>query len=244
MMLSKRIIPILTILDNRLVKTYKFSNPTYIGDPINAIRIFNEKEVDEIVVIDIGATKNNKGVNFNLLKDLAEECFMPLTYGGGINSLEDAKQIFYIGVEKIIIQSEGFNNPTLISELVRIYGSSSIVISIDIVYMNGSYDAFNYLTKSVRKESLNEILNYFLELGIGEFCFNLKNLDGTLSGPDFNFISSHIENLRIPSIYVGGVSSVRDIEVLSKTKIGGIGVGRLFCLYGPHNAPLIRYFKN
>lgn len=243
-MLSKRIIPILSILDNRLVKTKKFSEPTYIGDPINAIRIFNEKEVDEIVVIDIGATKNNKGVNFNLLKDLAEECFMPLTYGGGIKSLEDAKNIFWIGVEKIIIQNEGFNNPTLISELVRIYGSSSIVISIDIVYINGDYKVFNYLDHSIRKESLSIIIDLFLKLGVGEFCFNLKELDGTLAGPDFNFVSQYVEKLKIPSIYVGGVSSINDILLLSKTKIGGIGVGRLFCLYGPHNAPLIQYFKD
>jgi cyclase len=243
-MLSKRVIPVLTILDNRLVKTIKFSDPIYIGDPINAIRIFNEKEVDEIVVIDIGATKNKKGVNFRLLADLAEECFMPLTYGGGIKSLEDAKSIFRIGVEKIIIQNEGFNNALLISELVRIYGSSSVVISIDIFIENGVYKAFNYLRSSARNEPLNEILDYFLNLGIGEICFNLINLDGTIAGPDFNFIHQYISTLEIPSIYVGGVSSIEDIQKLYNSKVGGIGVGRLFCLYGPHKAPLIRYFKN
>lgn len=242
-MLSKRVIPVLTILDNRLVKTEKFSNPIYIGDPINAIRIYNEKEVDEIVVLDIGATKNGKGVNFKLLKELAEECFMPLSYGGGIASLEDAKKIFWIGVEKIIIQNEVFNNPFLISELVRIYGSSSIVISIDVIYSFGRYYAYNYLTNSIREGDLASIIQCFLDLGIGEFCFNLKELDGTLSGPDFSFIKEYIEKINVPSIYIGGISSIRDLEELYNLNLGGIGIGRLFCLYGPHKAPLIRYFK-
>lgn len=238
-----RVIPVLTILDQRLVKTEKFSNPIYVGDPVNAVRIFNEKEVDELVVIDIGSTKLNRGVDFQLLKMLAEECFMPLAYGGGISSFEEVKEIFRLGVEKVIIQNKAFTNPSFVNELVRIYGSSSIIISIDVVNVNGEYFAFNYLDNSLRDKDLTTIINHFLDLGIGEFCFNLKDLDGTLSGPDIPFINQFVENITVPSIYIGGISSSYDINELIGSSISGIGIGRLFCLYGPHKAPLIRYFK-
>jgi cyclase len=242
-MINKRVIPFITIIGDKMVKTNLFENPIYIGDPINAIRIFNEKEVDEIVIIDINCTKNKSLINIELIKSMAEECFMPITYGGGIKRLDDAKQILSLGIEKIMLQNGAFTNPNFIKDLVVIYGSSSIGLSIDIKKIKDKYYIFDYFTKDTLKINIDEFLNKFIDLGIGEFCFNIVNLDGTLHGPDFEFIQNYISKLNIPCIYVGGISSIRDIHNLYKTNVSGIGVGKFFSLYGPHNAPLIRYYK-
>jgi len=131
-MLQKRIIPALLMKGSGLVKTRKFKNPLYVGDPINILKIFNEKEVDEIFIADIDASKQRSGINFELIEKFAGECFMPVTYAGGVNSVDQAKNIFALGVEKICIQSAAFENTKLISDLVDKFGSQSIVVSVDI----------------------------------------------------------------------------------------------------------------
>ena len=128
----KRVIPVLLIKGNGLYKTRKFHNPSYVGDPINTIKIFNDKEVDEIIILDIDASKKNLSPNFNLIKEIASECFMPLTYGGGISTIDQAAKLFNLGVEKICLQTSTLTNIELIKELISEFGSSSIAACIDI----------------------------------------------------------------------------------------------------------------
>ena len=143
-MLQTRIIPCLLLKDNSLVKTVNFKKPSYIGDPVNTARIFNELEVDELVLLDILATNNNRKPNFNILAELANECFMPLAYGGGINDFEDAKKIFQIGIEKVVVNSIAFSKPAFITELAEYFGNQAIVASIDIKKnMFGKYHVYS-----------------------------------------------------------------------------------------------------
>jgi cyclase len=241
-MLKNRIIPCLLLKNNGLVKTTKFKYPKYIGDPINAIKIFNEKEVDELMVIDITASKENRGPNFELIEQFASECFMPLAYGGGIKSLAQAKQLFACGVEKICLQSSILENPMLIKELSNIFGSQSIMISIDIKKdLFGNYRLFNSLIgKTINFNWLN-ILNNLISFGAGEVVINSVDKDGTLGGPDLELIkiaSSHIE---VPLIYIGGISSLKDISNCLEAGANAIAAGSFFVYQGPHRAVLITY---
>ena len=171
-MLKPRVIPVLLLQGNGLVKTKKFRAPVYVGDPINAIRIFNEKEVDEIVILDISASKVGKKPNFELIAEIASECFMPMTYGGGINEIDDIKALFSIGIEKVCINQYCLTDFSLIKEASRIFGAQSIVVAIDIKY--------NFLGKPliydhVKKRVLSDPINFLLEAeknGAGEIFVN------------------------------------------------------------------------
>ena len=241
-MKNNRLIPALLLKNGGLVKTVKFKNPSYVGDPINTIRIFNEKEVDEIIVIDIDASRQKKEPNFKLIEEFAGECFMPLTYGGGIKNITQAKKLFSLGVEKICLQSAAFHNREFISELVNTFGSQSIVLSIDIkknfwkepkIFLEGKFVKSNHSCISIIQE--------IISLGIGEILLNSVDQDGTLSGPDIEIISKVSKNIDIPLIALGGISSLSDIK---KCLLGGasaVAAGSFFVYHGPHKAVLINY---
>ena len=211
-MLQTRIIPCLLLKNDALVKTINFKKASYIGDPINTARIFNELEVDELTLLDILATSKRKKPNFKLLRELSNECFMPLAYGGGINNFEDAKKIFNIGIEKIIINSVLFSNSSFITELADHFGSQSVVASIDIKKnIFGKYHVYSNAGKIKQKVSPVSWAQELERLGAGEILLTAIHKEGTWSGFDINIIEKISNAVSIPVIANGGASSVEDI---------------------------------
>ena len=212
-MLQTRIIPCLLLKDDSLVKTVNFKKPAYIGDPANTARIFNELEVDELTLLDISATNNKKKPNFKILAELAKECFMPLAYGGGINDFEDAKKIFQIGIEKVIINSIAFSKPAFITELAEHFGNQAIVASIDVKKnMFGKYQVFS--NSGTKKQKVDPVAwaQELEQLGAGEILLTAIHQEGTWNGFDINIIEKISNAVNIPVIANGGASSIEDIE--------------------------------
>ena len=240
-MLKKRIIPTLLLDNKQLVKTIKFSNPKYVGDPLNAIKIFNEKFVDELIILDIN--KKNEQIDYNFLKDLFSECFVPVTYGGGISSLKDANTIFKLGVEKICINSSVLKNNNIIKEFSKNFGSQSIVVSVDI-----HRDIFNRISvynhenrKKIKNLDLLDYLRTIENLGAGEILINSVNKDGTMTGMDLKLIELTCNVVNLPIIYTGGIGSTNHIKDAFRFNISGVSGGSFFIFYGPHKAVLISY---
>tara|TARA_B100001175_G_scaffold28659_1_gene21054 strand:- start:125 stop:907 length:783 start_codon:yes stop_codon:yes gene_type:complete len=243
-MLKHRVIPILSLDNYKLIKTRCFKNPQYIGDPINAIHIFNEKEVDEIIIIDITASKENREPNFDLIEEIAGECFMPLTYGGGIRSVEDVDKILSIGVEKVSLQSSVIKNPNFINDLAKRFGSQSIVVSVD-VKKNwlGNLKYFVAAKDSTLELDLIDLIKDLVNAGAGEVLLNAVDKDGTLSGPDLEMIKQVSNSIEVPIIACGGMSSLEDIKAAVEVGASAVAAGSFFVYYGPHRAVLISYPK-
>ena len=206
-----RVIPILSIIEGQLVKTKRFKNPNYLGDPINAIKIFNDKEVDEIVVIDIRASLHNQAPDYSLIKEMAGECFMPLAYGGNINSFQIAKKIFDLGVEKVVLNTNIQNNFKLTLDIASTYGDQSVVASIDIG--NSLFRKRVMKFKSGSISCRENILHFCKELvnnGVGEILLNNIERDGMFSGYDIELISEIANNISVPVIAYGGASNMED----------------------------------
>ncbi len=237
-----RIIPLLLLKNGGLYKSIRFKNLTYIGDPINTVKIFNDKCADELIILDINSSKEKKGPNFELLKRIASECFMPLCYGGGIASVEDAKKIFKIGIEKISLQSSALANPALISELVEQFGSQSIVLSIDIKKnFFGRYNCINHIDNSVASKNIYNLIDKYVSLGVGEILLNFIDRDGMMCGVDDTLIKEISNHLDVPLIVCGGISSENDIATVIDCGADGVAVGSFFVFKGPHKAVLITY---
>ena len=190
-----RIIPILSLSENRLVNTIKFKNPRYIGDPINTIRIFNEKLVDEIIILDISASRKNINPNYQLIENMASECFMPISYGGGIKSFEQAKKVFDLGVEKVVLNSCCYLNMKLVEQIASHYGSQSVVVSMD--YRKDFWGNILFISHGLRKKHRLNFLEYISELeqyGMGELILTSIENDGCFSG--FNkFLFPYVEKI-------------------------------------------------
>ena len=250
-MLQKRLIPCLSLLNDSFVKTVNFKNPKYIGDPINTIKIFNEKFVDEIIIIDIGASKLNLKPNFKLLSEIASECFIPLGYGGGIKTVDDASKIINIGFEKVCLQSGIFNNLKLINQISKKFGSQSCQISIDIKKdLFGRYHIYNYLNNSYYKNlQIENFLSELINCGAGEVIINVVNNDGKQNGMDLDLIKRLSKLFSIPIIFVGGVGKLDHVKSAYDAGALAVGGGSFFILYGDHRAVLVSYpneedFKN
>jgi cyclase len=241
--MSVRVIPCLLLKNNSLVKTIKFKNETYIGDPINAIRIFNDKEVDELVILDISASRENKNPNYELIMSLASECFMPFSYGGGVNSIDQIEKLNSIGVEKVIINSAAFENEQFIIDAVKKFGQSSIVLSIDVKRdLFGNYSAYILGGTKKIKYSFLEILKKANEWQVGEVIINCINRDGEMKGYDEQLLELAVKNLNMPLVALGGAGSFSHLESLIRnTNISAVAAGSLFVYYGPHKAVLINY---
>lgn len=242
-MIRTRIIPCLLLKGTGLVKTQQFNNPRYIGDPINAVRIFNDKEVDELIFLDISVTKDKKGPNFEIIKDIASEAFMPFAYGGGITNLDEIEKLINLGVEKVILNTAAFENPSLVSNAARIYGSQSIVVAID--YKSnfwGKNEVFvNCGTKNTKQEPI-EYAKKMQELGAGEIFLNSIEREGMYKGYDIATIKQVSSAIEIPLIASGGAGSLSDFK--RAVTLGGasaVAAGSLFVFYGIHRAVLITY---
>jgi cyclase len=245
-MLRARIIPCLLIHNKGLVKTVNFKEPKYVGDPINAVKIFNEKEVDELIVLDIDATVENRTPNFDLIKNLASECRMPFCYGGGITSVEQAKKIIELGAEKVAISSSAINNPSLIKNIGLEVGVQSVVVVIDVrrkgILFGGGYDIYVKNGKEKVKIKLKDFIEQLNEIGVGEIVINSIDNDGIMKGYDVPLISMLREWTNFPITALGGAGSSNDLkELIKKFKIIGASAGSLFVFKGKYKAVLINY---
>jgi cyclase len=245
-MLEKRIIPCLLLHKGGLYKTEKFKKPTYIGDPINAIKIFNEKEVDELILLDIDAAAKNNEPNYKMIDDIASECFMPLCYGGGIKDVQQMKMVYSLGVEKISISSQAFLNPNLITEASGMFGNQSVLVTIDV-----KKDFFGIKKVFIKNGSVNTKLDPVVffkkmeDLGAGEIVINSIDNDGVMKGYDLELLKLLKSNSKIPVIGLGGAGNLEHIkEAFKISKIDGVACGSMFVYQGPLKGVLISYPKN
>lgn len=245
-MLRPRIVPCLLIENGALVKTQVFDRPKYVGDPINAVKIFNEKEADELIVLDISATKLSLGPNFNLIEKLAAECRMPLCYGGGVNSIEQVIKLVDMGVEKVAISSSAIAQPTLINQMIAAVGGQSVVIVIDFYKKKNSfsinYQLCSYNGKKFYKEDPFIFFKKCQELGVGEIVINSVNEDGLMQGYDLDLALKIKALAKIPVTFIGGAGSLQHIEKLIENfGVVGAAAGSLFVFKGKYRAVLINY---
>jgi cyclase len=239
----KRIIPCLLLRNNGLVKTVKFKDSTYIGDPVNTVKIFNEKEVDEIFFLDIDATRLKKEPPYELIQNIASECFMPFAYGGGIHSLQQIERIIKSGAEKIIINTQAFLEKSFLKEAVHQFGSSTIAVSVDVKkeFLKGNIVYIKGGTQSTGEDPVDyarEIEN----AGAGELLINSIDRDGVMGGYDIELIKSISNSIKIPIIACGGAGSLDDFGLAVKQ--GGASAaaaGSFFVFHGKRRAVLITY---
>jgi cyclase len=228
-----------------LYKTKQFKNPAYIGDPINAVRIFNEKEVDELIILDIDSSKENKAPNYALIEEIVSEAFMPVAYGGGISSLSIAKKLFQLGVEKLIINSALQKNHNLLAEIAAIYGVQAVVACID--YKKGFLGGTKAYFVNGTKKSIytpQELAQIAENAGAGELILNAIDREGTYQGYDINLLKQIVKAVNIPVVISGGASSNADFDDAKHVGASGMAAGSMFIYQRPHNAVLISYPSN
>ncbi len=238
-----RVIPALLLRGRGLVKTIRFAQPKYIGDPINAVRIFNEKEVDELVFLDIGATVEGREPPFELLGDIAGEAFMPMAYGGGITTLEHVRRILGLGFEKVIINSAAYDNPDLIREATSVFGSQSVVACVDVRRtILGRYELTSRSGLAREPVGLQQHLSTLVDAGAGEILLNAIHRDGTMSGYDLKLLREVTSHVSVPVIASGGAGSIEHfVQAVEVGRAAAVAAGSLFVFMGPHRAVLINY---
>ena len=237
-----RVIPVLTLDNEKLVKTIKFKKPNYIGDPINAVKIFNEKEVDEIVILDITATKENREPNYTKIEEIASEAFMPFAYGGGITTLDQIERLFKLGIEKVVFNSSIENNFNLLTEASKIYGSQSIVASIDL--KKNLFGKYQIMKNSGSKKVRDTIENYIKKIedhGAGEIFVNSIDRDGTFDDYDYDIISLVSSLTNLPVVSCGGANSTSCFTKAIKSGSSAVGAGSFFIYASSKKGILINY---
>ena len=242
-MIRTRVIPCLLLKGEGLVKTTNFTNPKYIGDPINAVKIFNDKEVHELVFLDITASIEKRSLRLDYISDIASECFMPLGYGGGIKTVKQAEDIFNQGVEKVIINSYAIENPSFVHELADLFGSQSIVVSIDVKKnFFGNYQTYTYSGKTKTRWDPVTWAKEAERLGAGEIFLNSIDRDGMMNGYDIPLIKSVSASVSIPVIACGGAGKVEDFgTAVHDGGASAVAAGSMFVYYGKHRAVLINF---
>jgi imidazole glycerol-phosphate synthase subunit HisF len=245
-MLRPRIIPCLLVHNKGLVKTVKFKDHKYVGDPINAVKIFNEKEVDELTVLDIDATVQKRVPDFELIKNLAAECRMPLCYGGGVKTVEQARKIISLGAEKVAISSAALENPALVSQIADAVGRQSVVVILDVKKKGGlfgsSYEVCIYNGTKLTGKNPVDYAQYVEQLGAGEIVVNSVDNDGMMQGYDMALIGKIRQAVHVPMTVLGGAGSHQDIQnVIDTHGIIGAAAGSLFVFKGKYRAVLINY---
>jgi cyclase len=241
-MRSVRVIPALLLKNSGLVKTVKFKEPVYIGDPINAIKIFNEKEVDELVFLDMEITQKGREPDYKLLQEFASEAFFPLAYGGGVSTLDQAKRIFRIGVEKIVLSSAAISNPQLVREISDYSGSSSVVVCIDVKKsLFGAHKIFPRNGQKLENSDPFDMAKAMEDLGAGEIIVNSVDLDGTMAGYDYGLIGKMSEAVSIPVVALGGAGSLGDLKHAVESGASAVAAGSFFVFFGKLKGVLITY---
>ena len=244
-MLRPRIIPCLLVHNKGLVKTVRFSEPKYVGDPLNAVRIYNEKEVDELIVLDIDASVEGKEPNYDLIANLARECRMPLCYGGGIRTSEQVEKIVGLGVEKVAISSTAIRDPSVIENSAIRVGRQSVVVVVDVKrvgLLNKRYELFTHNGKVKTGKDAVEFSTLAASLGAGEIVINSIDRDGTFEGYDFDLVKLIRNAVRTPISVLGGAAGLRSIsELIDQHGIIGAVAGSIFVFKGKYRAVLIQY---
>jgi cyclase len=238
-----RIIPVLLLRNKGLVKTVQFRNHKYVGDPINAVKIFNEKEVDELCFLDIDASKEGREPPYDYLKEIASECFMPLAYGGAIKNTGQIKQLIQSGIEKVIINSQALVDPEFIRTASEAFGSSTIVGAIDIKKnFWGKYHVYSHVKKDVLNMDPVKYATDLQSLGVGEIFVNNVDQDGTMNGYDVEIIKKICKSVDVPVIACGGCGSLQHLEsVILEAGASAAAAGSFFVFHGKHKAVLITY---
>lgn len=237
-----RVISVLLIHRGGLVKSVKFKNYTYIGDPINAVKVFNEKEIDEIVILDIDASRGRRPPNFQQIREIASEAFIPLAYGGGISTIDEVKQLFYLGVEKIILNYSAVYNLSLITQAAKLVGSQSVVASIDVKKnLFGRYKVYTKNGEESTREDPDVFAKKMIDAGAGEIFLNSIDNDGTYAGYDLELIKKVSNISSVPVIACGGASTVNDFYNAVQHGASAVAAGSMFVFQRPHRAVLISY---
>jgi len=237
-----RVIPVLLLHEGGLVKTTRFKNPNYIGDPINAVKIFNEKEVDELALIDIGCTTTQQPPRYNHIESIVSEAFMPLAHGGGIASADIARRVFDCGVEKLIINAAAASQPALITQIASVYGSQSVVVSVDVKKgLFGGYHVYTHNGKKKIPVSLTNYLKTIESMGAGEIILTSIDHEGTFHGYDFHLYEKAAGVLQIPLVANGGARSVDDFRQAILAGASAVAAGSFFVYKGRQRGILINY---
>ena len=242
-MLRTRVIPVLLLKNSGLVKGSQFKSHKYVGDPINAVKIFNEKEVDELVFLDISATPSRREPNYSLLADIASEAFMPFGYGGGITSVKQMEKLFALGVEKVIVNTAAFYNPSLINQAVQLAGSQSIVVSMDVKKsLLGKYEVFVENGTIRTKLDPVEYAKKVQDLGVGELIVCAIDREGSAKGYDLKLLELVSSAVNIPVVALGGAGTLSDFsDAVNQTHVSAVAAGDMFIFHGKHKAVLITY---
>lgn len=242
-MIAARVLPCLLLRGRGLVKTTRFKDPKYLGDPRNVVKIFNEKEVDELVLLDILATPERRPPDFELVREIVSEAFMPVAYGGGIRSLEDARRMLGLGVEKIVVCSHALEDPEFIEKAADIFGSQSVVVCLDVKRgMFGRSEVYSQGGRKGAGRNPVEVAKAMEARGAGELVVQSIDRDGTMSGYDLELIRSVTSAVRVPVIAAGGAGSVHDLA--EGVRVGGasaVAAGSMFVFQGKHRAVLINF---
>lgn len=235
-----RIIPVLLIDDRDLIKTINFKKPTYLGDPVNALKIFNRKGIDEMAVLDISASKRGVEPDFELLTDMASEAFMPLSYGGGIKTLDQVRKLLAIGYEKVVLNTSLVEDEQLVKDAVALAGSQSVVASIDAKLVKGKYKCVICDGTRVIDMTPVELAKHAEELGVGEIFLNSIDRDGMMTGYDTKLINEVVEAVSIPVTACGGAGGISDLkDALENGHAHAAAGGSMFVFYGRLKAVLI-----
>lgn len=243
-MTQARVIPCLLIRGNGLVKTRKYKDPVYIGDPVNAVRIFSDKEADEIIVLDIDASKKGLEPNYELIGEIAGEAFMPLAYGGGVSNLEQIKRLIRAGVEKVVINTQATESMNTILEAVKIFGSQAIIGAVDV--RKKIFCGYAVVSNSGTVETnlnLQQHLSNLVQAGVGELFINNIDKDGTMDGYDLTLVKA-VSKSSVPVVVCGGAGNLQDMtEAVFEGGASAVAAGSMFVFHGKHRAVLINYPK-
>jgi cyclase len=235
-MLKPRLIPVLLLRDGGLMKSKQFSRWTYIGDALNTSKIFNDKETDELIVLDVRATLEQREPNYELLTQLAAECFLPIAYGGGVSSPSVARKVTKCGVDKVAVNSAIRKSPELLRQISEVVGSSSTIASIDVSQNVGGYELHNH-----PDVNLMEYVAKMEELGAGEVLVQAVDRDGMRCGPDLELGRKILQATSLPTVYAGGVSSLEEAVSLWRLGVDGVAAGSWFVFNGRQEAVLVTY---
>jgi len=239
------VIPCLLIQGNGLVKTKKFKDPVYVGDPVNAIRIFSDKEADEIVVLDIDASKKGIEPNYELISEMAGEAFMPMAYGGGVGGVDQIRRLIRCGIEKVVINTAAIHSNEWIREAVGIFGSQAIVGAVDVKKsLLGGYRVVARSATEETKLDLDRHIESLVALGVGEVLLNSVDRDGTMSGYDLPLIQRVADRISVPIVACGGAGTVEHLADGVRGGASAVAAGSMFVFHGKHRAVLINYSNN
>lgn len=241
MQIFNRVVPVLLLKDGLLFKTQGFRKPVYVGDPLNAVKIFNEKEVDELVILDIGSGRLRRPPDWRTLELIASEAFVPVAYGGGVTDVATAQRVIALGMEKVVVTSAWNTRPELINDLVSVLGSQAVVAGIDYRRRRGRLEVFSMGGSRRTGLEVHAACADLVARGAGELLLQSIDSDGAMTGMDLDTVASVSDRVQVPILAVGGAGRLADLEAALGAGASAVGAGSLFVFHGRHRAVLITY---